>query len=183
MEPWDHIKDCDAAITYVTEHPKLWYLLEPDLSTNEAFTARRTASLPLSPVPPTSRLPLTRARAAAIAQEVTATTKLALYEPLGMQRTEAIEDGIANAANAMANGGERFANAAGDMDDDGNELKYRKCIIGPDKEKWIQASITEFHRLFRTYNTIRMIKFDDIPAEKKQFISYYNPQCKNQNET
>jgi hypothetical protein len=164
MEPWDHIKDCDAAITYVTEHPKLWYLLEPDLSTSAALTARGKESLLLSPAPPTSRLPLTRARAQAIAQAVTVIHKLALYDPLGMPSTEAMEDGLAN--------------AAGDMDDDGNELKYRKCIIGPDKEQWIQASITEFHRLFRTYNTIRMITYDNISEEKKPFISYYNPQCK-----
>lgn len=71
-----------------------------------------------------------------------------------------------------------YALAAGDMNDDGDELKYRQCISGPDKEHWIKADIDEYHKLLKTHETIRPTKYSDIPTHKKQFISYYNPRCK-----
>jgi hypothetical protein len=71
-----------------------------------------------------------------------------------------------------------YAFAAGDMDDDGEELKYKSCITGPDKDYWIKATINEFHKLFTQYDTMRPIKYTDIPEHKRKYISYYNPQCK-----
>jgi hypothetical protein len=71
-----------------------------------------------------------------------------------------------------------YAFAAGDMDDDGEELKYKSCIQGSDKEHWIAASIKEFHKLFTQYDTMRPIKLTSIPDHKKKYITYYNPQCK-----
>ena len=75
--------------------------------------------------------------------------KFTLYELLGMPIAPEMQNGLANTTTEL------FANAAGDMDDDGKELKYKKCIVGPDKTHWINASITEFHRLFDKFKTIR----------------------------
>ena len=191
-EPWSHVKDCTAAITYVQDIPSLWYLLEHDLFSNETFNARdkeqipwyrlrakkTKVALPNSPPPPVEKT-LTRARAAAIAQAVMSVQQFALYDLLGMPPTQAMQTGLANLATALNDDNELlYANAAGDMDDNGNELKYKSCITGPDKDHWIKASVVEFHRLLNKFNTIRMIKFTDIPSAKKPFISYYNPQCK-----
>ena len=154
-EPWDHVKDCKAATTYVNATPALWYLLEPALSVHKQFNAVEKAPIPwykrklreatgksiAKPATPLDK-PLTQARAQAIAQAVMSVQKFALYDLLGMPITQEMQHGLANTASEL------FANAAGDMDDDGNELKYKKCIIGPDKAHWINASITEFHRLF-----------------------------------
>lgn len=184
-EPWDHVKDCKAATTYVNATPALWYLLEPALSVHKQFNAVEKAPIPwykrklreatgksiAKPATPLDK-PLTQARAQAIAQAVMSVQKFALYDLLGMPITQEMQHGLANTASEL------FANAAGDMDDDGNELKYKKCIIGPDKAHWINASITEFHRLFDKFKTIRMIKFGNIPTPKQSSISYYNPQCK-----
>ena len=73
---------------------------------------------------------------------------------------------------------QHMALAAGDMDDEGQELKLKKCIIGPDKEHWIQADITEYHKLLKQHEVMRPINFDKIPVKKKPFITYYNQQCK-----
>jgi hypothetical protein len=100
--------------------------------------------------------PISRARAEAIAQAVMSVQKFALYDLLGMPITQDMQAGLANTASEL------FANAAGDMDDDGNELKYKKCIVGPDKTHWINASITEFHRLFDKLNVERGSKDDKI---------------------
>ena len=107
-----------------------------------------------------------------------AVKQFALYDLLSMPITQAMQDGLANLTTTIDADPDLFANAAGDMDDDGNELKYKRCIVGPDKDKWIKAAIVEFHRLLDKYNTFRLINFADIPAAKKPFISYYNPQCK-----
>ena len=192
-EPWSHVKDCTAAITYVEAHPSLWYLLAKDLLRNDKFNKRdkepttwyraklhemTKGASPLVPTPHIDK-PLTRVRAAAIAQAVLSVKQFALYDLLGMPPTQAMQDGLANLATEFNQESDfLYANAAGDMDDDGNELKYKSCITGPDKDHWIKASVVEFHRLLSKFNTIRMIKFADIPAAKKPFISYYNPQCK-----
>ena len=36
------------------------------------------------------------------------------------------------------------AHAAGDMDD-GQELKFKSCIVGPDKAHWLKADVTELN--------------------------------------
>ena len=187
-EPWDHIKDCKAAVTYITARPKLWYLIEPDLLHNKAFNAEAMAPTPwyrrklleaqAATDQPTISTPLTAARASAIANAIMAVKQFALYDLLSMPITQAMQDGLANLTTTIDADPDLFANAAGDMDDDGNELKYKRCIVGPDKDKWIKAAIVEFHRLLDKYNTFRLINFADIPAAKKPFISYYNPQCK-----
>ena len=107
--------------------------------------------------------------------------QFALYDLLSMPIIQAMQDGLANLTTTIDADPDLFANAAGDMDDDGNELKYKRCIVGPDKDKWIKAAIVEFHRLLDKYNTFRLINFADIPAAKKPFISYYNPQCNSWN--
>ena len=75
-----------------------------------------------------------------------------------------------------------LANAAGDMNDDGEELKFHACIHNesPLKRKWNDANITEYERLFGPDlgQIIRPIEFDKIPINKRNDISYYNPQCK-----
>lgn len=184
-EPWNNVKDCVAAITYINSKPSLWYLLEPRLLKYNAFNVKEKLPMPwyrMKLLEATGKIdtrklapkdkPISRARAEAIAQAVMSVQKFALYDLLGMPITQDMQAGLANTASEL------FANAAGDMDDDGNELKYKKCIVGPDKTHWINASITEFHRLFDKFKTIRMIKFADIPSPKQSSISYYNPQCK-----
>jgi hypothetical protein len=64
------------------------------------------------------------------------------------------------------------------MDDDGQELKLKKCLVGPDKDSWLKADTTEYHKLISEHKVMRPIKFDNIPANKKPYISYYNQQCK-----
>ena len=184
-EPWKNVKDCTPAINYVNSMPALWYLLEPDLLQHKAFNATEKQPIPWykslgangklkvnSSKAKTTDEPISKARAEAIAQAVMSVQKFTLYEYLGMPITPEMQNGLANTATEL------LANAAGDMDDDGNELKYKKCIVGPDKTHWINASITEFHRLFDKFKTIRPIKFANIPTRKQSAISYYNPQCK-----
>ena len=184
-EPWDHITTCLAATKYIDAHPKLWYLLAPDLLTNNAFNNDaepipwyRKKLLEAVASTPTDAEPLTSVRATAIANAIMSIKQFALYELLAMPPTHAMVHNLSNLDTLADIDSDHFANAAGDMDDDGNELRYKRCIVGPDKEKWIAAAITEFHRLLDKYNTFRLIKFADIPAAKKPFISYYNPQCK-----
>ena len=189
-EPWDNVKDCSAAITYVNSKPKLWYLLDSSLLHNKAFNAEEIEPMPwykvklaqslasVAVTTPEPEEPLTRARAKAIAQSVMSIQQFALYELLGMPVTQEMHNSLANQATALSDSTDLYANAAGDMDDEGNELKYKQCIIGPDKEHWITASVTEFHRLFHKFNTIRMTTFSNIPKNKQSAISYYNPQCK-----
>lgn len=178
-EPWEHVKDCQAALTYVENNPKLWYLLEPSLATNEAFQTNFSewkgydkTDVPWwfkqatykSSEPET----ITRERAQHIAQAVMndkVQLKHSLYYLLAMTPTSDMNH-------------EAYAFAAGDMNDEGESLKYKSCIKGADSDLWIQASIKEFHKLFTQYNTMRPIKLKDIPEDKKKFITYYNPQCK-----
>lgn len=157
FEPYANVNKCRALAIYIEAHPKLWYLLEPSLA-----NLPRNKNKQKSP-------PLTRQRASEIAQAVMsapAPTKHALYYMLSMTPTD---DMIMEMEYAMA---------AGDMNDDGEALKYKRCITGPDKAQWITAAINEYHKLLKTHQTIRPIKYSNIPAHKKQFISYYNPQCK-----
>ena len=92
-EPWDHVKDCKAATTYVNATPALWYLLEPALSVHKQFNAVEKAPIPwykrklreatgksiAKPATPLDK-PLTQARAQAIAQAVMSVQKFALYD-------------------------------------------------------------------------------------------------------
>ena len=112
-------------------------------------------------------LNLTKERADAVANGCIL-EKYALYTILNIEKPQSLTDSFE----------EIFAYAAGDMDDEGNTLKYKKIIIGPHKNEWIKASIKEFHKLFRERNTIVPIHYNDIPVHKRSFISYYNPQCK-----
>jgi hypothetical protein len=170
MEPWDHIKDCQAGLDYVQAHPKLWHLLEPSLLANEALSFKFAEPVAWWKTQKTyvESPPLTRERAEQIAHAIMAKrleTKHSMYCMLGMPITPDMHT-------------EHHALAAGDMDDTGEELKYKSCIKGPDKDHWIKASIKEFHKLFTQYDTMRPIKLANIPEHKKKFITYYNPQCK-----
>lgn len=170
MEPWEHIEKSQPAVNYVQAHSKLWYLLEPTLLANQALNRKEVDLVGWWKSQKTyiESPPLTRERAEQIAQAVrpeTVQLKRSMYYMLAMPFT----------ADMTCTD---FAFAAGDMDDDGEELKYKSCIKGPDKEYWIQASIKEFHKLFKQYNTMRPIKLTDIPEYKRKWITYYNPQCK-----
>ena len=73
---------------------------------------------------------------------------------------------------------EYFAYAAGDIDTNGETLKYKKLIKGPNKNIWLAAGSKEFRKLFTERNTMHPTLYDNIPLHKRKNISYYNPQCK-----
>lgn len=192
-EPYDHVHDCRAASLYISNHPKLWYLFESDLQSNQAFNTDSDDQVPwyrqkllesLKQLPasttPYTETPLTRSRASAIANAILSIQQVALYDLLAMPVTQPMQDGLANASMILFDPScnNHHANAAGDMDDDGNELRYKRCITGPDRLHWITAAVVEFRRLLSKFNTIRFVPFSDIPSAKKSTISYYNPQCK-----
>ena len=69
-----------------------------------------------------------------------------------------------------------YALAAGNIDSDGADLKYRRVIKGPDSAKWLQASHDEFMRLVVTRQNMHFISKTDIPNGRT--ATYYNPRCK-----
>ena len=94
-EPWNNVKDCVAAITYINSKPSLWYLLEPRLLKYNAFNAKEKLPMPwyrMKLLEATGKIdtrklapkdkPISRARAEAIAQAVMSVQKFALYDLL-----------------------------------------------------------------------------------------------------
>ena len=63
-----------------------------------------------------------------------------------------------------------------DLDENGRPLRYQSCIQGPDKDKWEEASCTEFRCLLTQYNTITFITKQEVPEGAN--VTYYNPQVK-----
>lgn len=57
----------------------------------------------------------------------------------------------------------------------GKPLKYKQLIEGPDKDKWLDASVVEFDRLFGKYKAMHCIPSSQKPHNKR--ATYYNPQC------
>jgi hypothetical protein len=53
---------------------------------------------------------------------------------------------------------------------------YRSACKGPERERWLKAGAEEFQRLLTETSTMRFIKWQDRPADRK--VSYYNPQVK-----
>jgi hypothetical protein len=159
-EPLANVSDCQAFIDYVQARPNLWYLREgrEDLHSNAAI---------LAPLLPTHHLPISSARIDVIEQ--------ATAELLNAHRDSSYPNAL---AASETNDHQWHALAAGDMDDDGQELKLKKCLVGPDKDSWLKADTTEYHKLISEHKVMRPIKFDNIPANKKPYISYYNQQCK-----
>ena len=187
-EPLANVKDCKAFIDYVQSKPKLWYLFEgcDDLQSNIVFNSPRKIHPPIS-----------YARMEAIEKELTAyaaTINDAGYLK-AITTSEILGDAPTPTSKRIINQFEMYdflhmpytnemneqkwmALAAGDMDSEGQELKLKKCIVGPDKEHWIKADITEYHKLLRQHEVMRPISLDKIPTKKKPFITYYNQQCK-----
>ena len=190
-EPVANVKDCKAFVDYVQARPKLWYLFEncQDLQSNFLLKSSRKSNTRISIArateleqailayqPATYNDPNyasilliaepTFSNATALEPPNEPLNKYVLYDMLHMPYTEVMNDHM------------WVAFAAGDMDDDGQELKLKKCIVGPDKEHWIKADITEYHKLLKQHEVMRPTKFDNIPVNKKPFITYYNQQCK-----
>jgi len=69
-----------------------------------------------------------------------------------------------------------FAFAAGDINIDGEQLRYRQCVKGPDGASWTRAYHEEIVRLVENSKSIEFISTKDLPNRK--IPSYFNPQCK-----
>ena len=194
-EPLSHVQSCQPFLDFVQAQPKLWYLLEgrDELQPHSVLQTPKTTQKPISVVHahvlaaaleealavPTIDTYGDAAYAKAITPCLTFTdpplgpdnltqslNKFEMYDLLHMNYTPDMNNDM------------WVACAAGDMDGDGDELKLRKCLVGPDKDHWIQADITEYHKLLRQHEVMHPIKLADIPAHKKPYITYYNAKQK-----
>ena len=161
-EPLPNVKDSKAFIDYVEARPKLWYLFENCRDLQSNFLCRQQT--------PKLHVPISSHRADIIEKQLL--TALCADPPHPCLITEP------TSFDSFAPTSSQFALAAGDMDAEGQELKFKQCILGPDKSHWIKADITEYHKLFKQHEVMRPKKFSDIPAAKLPFVTYYNRQCK-----
>ena len=162
FEPFENVKSCKAFSDYIKAHPKLWYLIQQsdaqstvptynDASYATALNATESSFTTESKLDKYIKIPL---------------NKFEMYDLLDMPYTNTMKDEM------------WVAHAAGDMDDDGQELKFKSCIAGPDKDHWLKADVTEYRKLLSQYEVMHPIKFSNIPSAKKEFVTYYNRQCK-----
>ena len=66
-----------------------------------------------------------------------------------------------------------FANTAADLDEKGKKLSMTTALASPEGLIWLTKHGEEIARLFDS-ETIRLIKWNELPPEKK--AAYYNPQ-------
>ena len=191
FEPFEHVQYCKAFTDYIEAHPKLWYLMHTD---NHSFS--NSISLPAQqqlPKTDSTVNALTKATKppavptyhdASYASVLHATDPTLTAEPTPDKCTDTplnkfeMYDLLNMPYTTVMNDNMWVAHAAGDMDDDGQELKFKSCIVGPDKDHWLKADVTEYRKLLSQYKVMHPIKFSNIPAPKKEFVTYYNRQCK-----
>ena len=170
-EPWEHIKDCQAAKEYVDKRKYLWYLYAPSMA-NEI--------LPQSNDDPFNFWQ-NKTHNAAIAyeinlqlNEITAHEKqlntYLLYKHFNLPIDNTMNDQVHDIIDYAFNTIEEHT--------ENESMKFRHLIKGRDKDEWLKSDIKEFHKQYRDTETIRPILFDNIPPDKKPFISYYNRQCR-----
>ena len=161
-EPLENIKDCQAFKDYVLKHKTLLYLC-PSLSAQLATSAHYALDPTYNDCAYANIL---NTSSASLTDEQDPLSNFEMYELLNMPYSDSM------------NAEMWVSFAAGDMDDEGNELKFKKCVTGPNKEHWIKADETEFHKLLRQHKVMYPKSFQDIPERKKPFVTYYNRQCK-----
>ena len=64
------------------------------------------------------------------------------------------------------------------LDQSGNPLKFTAALKGPNAAHWNKAQCEELIRLVRTTETMHAILWDDIPEDRRNDITYYNPQTR-----
>jgi hypothetical protein len=61
---------------------------------------------------------------------------------------------------------------------DGRPLKYASAKANDNQGNWERAEVEELVRLVKTTETLQAIHRNDVPADRRKDVTYYNPQVK-----
>jgi hypothetical protein len=125
-EPLENIQDCKAFEDYVLKHKTLLYL-RPSLSAQLANSMHNVSTSSPRTYNDNVYANILSTSTAHLLDEQTPLYKFEMYDLLNTPYTAAM------------NAEMWVSFAAGDMDDEGNELKFKKCVTGPNKEHWIKS--------------------------------------------
>ena len=64
------------------------------------------------------------------------------------------------------------------LDVHGKPLTFRSAMSGPDAAEWRASLVLEYHRLLTTYSTMKAIRKEQQPTDRRKDTTYFNPQVR-----